>query len=147
MHHAFLFISLPSLHDRDVKVPNFTFWQGGEHKRSTFFAFSWTSIQSFRIQLRLKNSPTFDEFNYSQRRLLAQHSVAMLQQCWHHSKQCRNNVATLCCAKIVSCNITLKGLVHDNAHVWVLTVADCFPTNRKRVRCTQVNLQNSRAIS
>ena len=40
-------------------------------------------------------------------------------------------------------NPTLKGLVHDNAHVWVLTVADCFSTNRKRVRCTQVNLQNS----
>ena len=37
----------------------------------------------------------------------------------------------------------LKGLVHDNAHVWVLTVADCFSTNRKRVRYTQVNLQNS----
>ena len=35
------------------------------------------------------------------------------------------------------------GLVHDNAHVRVLTVADCFSTNRKRVRCTQVNLQNS----
>ena len=37
----------------------------------------------------------------------------------------------------------LKGLVHDNAHVSVLTVADCFSTNRKRVRCTQVDLQNS----
>ena len=33
-------------------------------------------------------------------------------------------------------NSPLKGLVHDNAHVWVLTVADCFSTNRKRVRCT-----------
>ena len=37
----------------------------------------------------------------------------------------------------------LKGLVHDNAHVSVLTVADCFSTNQKLVRCTQVNLQNS----
>ena len=42
---------------------------------------------------------------------------------------------------------TLKGLVHDNAHVSVLTVADCFSTNRKRVRCTQVNLQNSNNCS
>ena len=25
MHHASLFISLPSLHDYDVKMPNFTF--------------------------------------------------------------------------------------------------------------------------
>ena len=36
---------------------------------------------------------------------------------------------------------SLRGLVHDNTHVWVLTVADCFYTHRKRVRCTQVNLQ------
>ena len=35
----------------------------------------------------------------SQRRFLAEHSVAMLEQCCNHSKQCRNNVATLCCAK------------------------------------------------
>ena len=31
----------------------------------------------------------------------------------------------------------LKGLCHDSAHVWALTVADCFWTNRKRVRCTK----------
>ena len=34
-------------------------------------------------------------------RLLAQHSVAMLEQCGDLSKQCRNNVATLCCVKIL----------------------------------------------
>ena len=28
-----------------------------------------------------------------------QHSVAMLEQCCNYSKQCRNNVATLCHAK------------------------------------------------
>ena len=39
----------------------------------------------------------------SQRRFLAQHSVAMLEQCCNHSKQCRNNVATLCCAKNRPC--------------------------------------------
>ena len=37
--------------------------------------------------------------NDSQRPFLAQHSVAMLEQCWKHLKQCRNNVATPCCAK------------------------------------------------
>ena len=26
-HHAFLYISLPSLHDYDVKLPNFTFME------------------------------------------------------------------------------------------------------------------------
>ena len=40
----------------------------------------------------------------------------------------------------------LKGLCHDSAHVWALTVADCFLTNRKRVRCTPGNLHNSRFI-
>ena len=33
----------------------------------------------------------------SKRRILAQHSIAMLEQCCNHSKQCRNNVATLFC--------------------------------------------------
>ena len=33
-----------------------------EHKTRTFFFFSWTLIQSFRIQLQ-KNLPTFDELN------------------------------------------------------------------------------------
>ena len=39
----------------------------------------------------------------SQRRFLAQHSVAMLEQCCNHSKQCHNNVATLYCAKNGRC--------------------------------------------
>ena len=42
----FLYISLPSLHDYDVKIPNFTFCGGHEHKTTTFFFYSWTSIQS-----------------------------------------------------------------------------------------------------
>ena len=51
-NHAFLYISLLSLHDYSVKVSNFTFCQGREHKTTTFFFFSWTLIQSFRIQLQ-----------------------------------------------------------------------------------------------
>ena len=43
---------LPLLHDYNVKVPNFTLWRGREHKATTIFFFSWTSIQSFRIQLQ-----------------------------------------------------------------------------------------------
>ena len=39
VHHAFLYISLPSLHDYNVKVPNFTFCRGREHKTTTFFSF------------------------------------------------------------------------------------------------------------
>ena len=39
----------------------------------------------------------------SHRRFLAQHIVAMLEQCWNYSKQCCNNVVTLCCAKNRRC--------------------------------------------
>ena len=52
VRHAFLNISLPSLHDYDVKMPNFTFCGGREHKATTFFLFFRASIQSFRIQLQ-----------------------------------------------------------------------------------------------
>ena len=40
---------------------------------------------------------------HSQRRFLAQYTVAMLEQCCKHLKQCRNNVATLCYAKNRRC--------------------------------------------
>ena len=39
----------------------------------------------------------------SQRRFLAQHVLAMLEQRCNYSKQFRNNVATLCCAKNRRC--------------------------------------------
>ena len=39
----------------------------------------------------------------SQRLFLAQYSLAMLEQCCSHSKQCRNNVETLSCAKNRGC--------------------------------------------
>ena len=48
----------------------------------------------------LKGDVTPDD---SQRRFLAQQSVAMLEQCCNYSKQCHNNVATLCCAKNRRC--------------------------------------------
>ena len=37
--------------------------------------------------------------------ILAQHSVAMLEQCCNHLTHCRNNVATLCCARKSSLRI------------------------------------------
>ena len=39
----------------------------------------------------------------SQRLFSRKHSVAMLEQCGNYSKQCRNNVATLSCAKNHHC--------------------------------------------
>ena len=60
---AFLYISLQSLYDYDVNVSNFTICRGREHETTTTsLFFSWTSIQSFRIQLE-NNLPTFDELN------------------------------------------------------------------------------------
>ena len=53
-----------------------------------------------RFARRSKGDITWDD---SQRRFLAQHSIAMLEQCWKNSKQRRNNVATLCCAKNRRC--------------------------------------------
>ena len=45
VHHAFLYISLSSLHDYNAKVPNSTIFRAQEHKTTTFFFFSWTLIQ------------------------------------------------------------------------------------------------------
>ena len=36
VHHAFLYISLPSLHDYDVKMPNFTMYRGSKHATTIF---------------------------------------------------------------------------------------------------------------
>ena len=50
------------------KMLNFTFSRGREHKTrqtTTFFFFSWTLIQYFKIQLQ-KKLPTFDELNESE---------------------------------------------------------------------------------
>ena len=47
--HAFLYISLMSLHDYNVKVPNFTLRRVREHKTMTFFTFPglWYSLLEF----------------------------------------------------------------------------------------------------
>ena len=47
--HAFLYLSLPSLPDYNVKVPEFTFGPGREHKTTTFFSFPglWYSPLEF----------------------------------------------------------------------------------------------------
>ena len=36
VHHAFLHISLPSLHDYDVKMPNFTLYRGRAQATTKF---------------------------------------------------------------------------------------------------------------
>ena len=52
----------------------------------------------------------------SKRRFLAQHSVAILEQCCNHSKQCGNNDATMCGAKSRLCEssrVTSPLVLHD----------------------------------
>ena len=49
MLYAFLYISLPSLYDHNVKVPNSTFSGGREHRQRISFAFCelWYSLLGF----------------------------------------------------------------------------------------------------
>ena len=59
-----------------------------------------TNKQTKRKSYRSKGDVTWDDL---QRRFLAQHRVQMLEQYCSHSKQCNNNVVTLCCAKNHRC--------------------------------------------
>ena len=68
VHHAFLYIFVPSLHGYDVKLPNFTFCGGRERKTTTLFFFSWTLIQSVRIQLQ-KKSPNLTNWTRWKKRV------------------------------------------------------------------------------
>ena len=59
VHHAFLYISLPSLHDYNVKLPNLL--RTGTKDNNFLFLFL-NFDKSFRIQLQ-NNLPTLDELN------------------------------------------------------------------------------------
>ena len=49
VHHAFLYISLPSLHDYDVKMPNVTFYRGSTQTTTKFPLSFWTWIWFLEI--------------------------------------------------------------------------------------------------
>ena len=58
VHHTFLYISFPFLHDYDAKMSYFAFY-GGRKQATTKFYFSFSAwIRSFEIQLQ-EGSPTF----------------------------------------------------------------------------------------
>ena len=52
VHHAFLYISLPLLHDYDVRVSNFTFCRGREHKTTTSISFPELSYNPLEFNSR-----------------------------------------------------------------------------------------------
>ena len=62
VHHAFLYVPYLSLHDCDIKLPNFMrpLYGVGEQNRKLFF--SLTQMWSFQIQPQ-KISPTFQKLN------------------------------------------------------------------------------------
>ena len=51
VHHAFLYISFPFLHDYDVKMPNFAFYGGRKQAKPKFYFSFWAWIWSLEIQL------------------------------------------------------------------------------------------------
>ena len=51
VHHAFLYITFPSLHDYDVKMPNSTMYRGSTQAKPKFLLSFWTWIWFLGIQL------------------------------------------------------------------------------------------------
>ena len=64
MHHAFLYISLPSLRDYDGKMPNFTFHRGRNQPTAKFSFSFWTWMWFLRIRLK-KRALAFDKLTSS----------------------------------------------------------------------------------
>ena len=62
MHHAFLYISLPSLHNYDVKWPNFTFIWGRERQGDKFYHICLNLGAVLSLQLQHK-FPSFVYFS------------------------------------------------------------------------------------
>ena len=102
MHNAFLFISLPLLHDHDVKRRNFTFCEGREQKATTFFFFFWTLIQSFRIQLQKKNCQDFTNWARWNKRDKVWRSATSLFKWRSRSRRC------CCCLNSLTTSIDFK---------------------------------------
>ena len=62
VHHAFLYISLSSLNDHNVKLPNFTFCRGREQETTTFF-FLFLNFDAVLYNSTPKKLPAFDELD------------------------------------------------------------------------------------
>ena len=60
VHHAFLYISFPFLHDYVVEMPYFAFYGGRKQETAKFYFIFWAWIWSLEIQLQ-EGLPTFDK--------------------------------------------------------------------------------------
>ena len=55
VHHAFLCISFPSLHDYNVKMPNFTFWRGRENTRQRL-SYSFLELRCSLLEFKSRKN-------------------------------------------------------------------------------------------
>ena len=60
VHHTFLYLFLPFLHDYDVKMPNFMFYRGRKQATTKCSFYFLTGIRLLKIQLQ-ESSRTFDK--------------------------------------------------------------------------------------
>ena len=75
MQHAFLILFLPSLHDYDVKRPNFTFYEGREqHEKKIYFFYLNLETPGFWNSTREKfaNISQIERDGMSERRCFTQ---------------------------------------------------------------------------
>ena len=89
MHHAFLYISLPSLYDYDVKWPNFKFFWGRERQAHKFYHFclNLDAVPSLHLQPKfpfLSNWATWDN-----REKKWKDAKAIFQGRFHGRPRCR----------------------------------------------------------
>ena len=61
MHHTFLFISFPFLHDYDVKMPYFAFMEDVNKQRRNFISLSELGYGPLKFSFLREGSPTFDK--------------------------------------------------------------------------------------
>ena len=89
VHHAFLYISLPSLHDYDVKWPNFKFFEDGKSKATKSTISVWTRarlplLSSNINSLLLSNWATWDS-----REMFWKDTESIFQRSFHGRRLCR----------------------------------------------------------
>ena len=130
VHHAFLYISLPSLHNDDVKWPNFKLLENGNGKpiNSTISVWTWARCPFISSNLNSLLFESLGDLGWSQKKEkgckvyfsgtfsltspLSDRKVpkgvmfyGTTLQCWNNVVTIQNNVATM--LQIVPCNITL----------------------------------------